>query len=89
MCDCPNLRTVDAAHTRRLFIVLNGRLDAEWETVELSLLKIAGRSLSSLIKYQGRGDLDRMYFESRRYNVESILLRSRIHSRTKSRPPLT
>jgi hypothetical protein len=56
--------------TRRLFIIRNGRLGAEWETVEPSLLKIAGRSLSSLIKYQGRGDLDRMYFESRTYNVE-------------------
>jgi hypothetical protein len=56
--------------TRRLFIIRNGRLGAEWETVEPSLLKIAGRSLSSLIKYQGRGDLARMYFESRSYNVE-------------------
>jgi hypothetical protein len=56
--------------TRRLFIIRNGRLGAEWETVEPELLKIAGRSLSSLIKYQGRGDLDRMYFESRSYNVE-------------------
>jgi hypothetical protein len=56
--------------TRRLFVIRNGRLGAEWETVEPSLLKIAGRSLSSLIKYQGRGDLDRMYFESRSYNVE-------------------
>ncbi len=55
---------------RRLFIIRNGRLSAEWETVEPSILKIAGRSISSLIKYQGRGDLDRMYFESRNYDVE-------------------
>jgi hypothetical protein len=56
--------------TRRLFIIRNGRLGAEWETAEPSLLKITGRSLSSLIKYRGRGDLDRMYLDSCSYNVE-------------------
>jgi hypothetical protein len=74
---------------RRLFVIRNGRLGAEWETVESSLLKIAERSLSSLIKYQGRGDLDRMYVESRRYNVELILLQFQIHSPTKSPLRLT
>jgi hypothetical protein len=55
---------------RHLFIIRNGRIDAEWQTVEPRILKIAGRSLSSLIKYQAGGDLDRMYFESSSYNVE-------------------
>ena len=36
--------------------VSNGRLNPERETVEPRLIKIAGRSISSLIKYQGRGD---------------------------------
>lgn len=56
--------------TRRLFVIRNGRLNPEWQTVEPRLLKIAGRSISSLIKYQGRGDLDRMYIQSRRYRID-------------------
>jgi hypothetical protein len=56
--------------TRRLFIIRNGRLNPEWQTVEPQLIKIAGRSISSLIKYQGRGDLDRMYLESRSYRID-------------------
>jgi Patatin-like phospholipase len=54
---------------RQLFVIRNGRVTAEWEAVDSSILKIASRSISSLIKYQGRGDLDRIYFESRRHNV--------------------
>jgi hypothetical protein len=53
-----------------LFIVRNGRLNAEWQTVEPSILKIGQRSISSLIKYQGRGDLDRIYFQCRNSNVD-------------------
>jgi predicted acylesterase/phospholipase RssA len=56
--------------TRRLFVIRNGRLNPEWQTVEPQLLKIAGRSISSLIKYQGRGDLDRMYVQSREDKVD-------------------
>jgi len=56
--------------TRRLFIIRNGRLNPEWQTVEPQLIKIAGRSISSLIKYQGRGDLDRMYVQSHSYKID-------------------
>jgi hypothetical protein len=33
-------------------------------------MRIAGRSIASLIKYQGHGDLDRMYLQSRSYGVD-------------------
>jgi predicted acylesterase/phospholipase RssA len=56
--------------TRRLFVIRNGRLNPEWEPVEPELMKIAGRSISSLIKYQGRGDLNRLYLQSRSYGVD-------------------
>jgi predicted acylesterase/phospholipase RssA len=56
--------------TRRLYVIRNARVNPEWETVEPRLIKIAGRSISSLIKYQGRGDLDRMYLQSRQYNAD-------------------
>jgi hypothetical protein len=63
-------RRLGRSPTRRLFVIRNGRLNPEWETVEPELMKIAGRSISSLIKYQGRGDLDRMYLQSRNYGVD-------------------
>ena len=63
-------RKLSRTQARRLYIIRNGRLNPEWETVEPRLMKIAGRSISSLIKYQGRGDLDRMYLQSRTYNVD-------------------
>ena len=34
------------------------------------MVHIAGRSIASLIKYQGRGDLDRMYLQSRQSGVD-------------------
>jgi predicted acylesterase/phospholipase RssA len=41
-------RRLGRSPTRRLFVIRNGRLNPEWETVEPRLLKIAGRSISSL-----------------------------------------
>jgi patatin-like phospholipase len=55
---------------RRLFVIRNARLHPEWETVPPEIIKIAGRSISSLIKYQGRGDIDRLYLQSRRYGAD-------------------
>jgi hypothetical protein len=55
---------------RRLFIIQNRRLGARWKAVEPSIVNIASRSISSLTKYQGRADLDRMYFESRNHHID-------------------
>jgi hypothetical protein len=55
--------------------------------VEPEIMKIAGRSISSLIKYQGRGDLYRMYLQSRNYGVDFSLasIPSSFSEREKSR----
>ena len=63
-------KELNRSPTRRLFVIRNARLNPEWQTVEPQLLKIAGRSIASLIKYQGRGDLDRMYLQSRTYRID-------------------
>ena len=63
-------KELNRSPTRRLFVIRNARLNPEWQTVEPQILKIAGRSIASLIKYQGRGDLDRMYLESRSYKID-------------------
>jgi len=43
--------------TTRIYVVRNGKITAEAETVAHSLIAIAGRSVATLIKSQGIGDL--------------------------------
>ncbi|WP_249734066.1 patatin-like phospholipase family protein [Bradyrhizobium sp. sGM-13] len=45
----------------RLFIIRNGKISAEWEAVEAGIFSISQRSISTLIKNQGIGDLYRIY----------------------------
>jgi Patatin-like phospholipase len=54
---------------RRLYIVRNGRVAPEFKAVKASTLAIAGRSISTLIKTQGIGDLYQMYELARSNNV--------------------
>jgi predicted patatin/cPLA2 family phospholipase len=58
------------------YIIRNSKLQAEYEGVEPWLPKIAGRSVSSLIRPQGIGDMYRMYIGAKRdgldYNLAYI-----------------
>jgi predicted patatin/cPLA2 family phospholipase len=54
---------------RRLYIIRNGRVAPEFKAVKASTLAIAGRSISTLIKTQGVGDLYQMYELARNNNV--------------------
>ncbi len=59
-----------------LYVIRNGRIDPEWQPVNENLLAITQRSLFTLIKNQGIGDLYRIYTETRRdgidFNLASI-----------------
>ena len=59
-----------------LFIIRNAHLSPDWETVERRLGPIIGRTVSSLIRTQGIGDLVRLYLGSLRdgidFNLASI-----------------
>jgi hypothetical protein len=55
---------------RRVYIIRNGRLDPEYKAVKASTLAIAGRSISTLIKTQGIGDLYQMYEFARRNRID-------------------
>jgi predicted acylesterase/phospholipase RssA len=46
---------------RRLFIIRNGKISPEWEAVEPGVFSISRRSVFTLIKNQGIGDLYRIY----------------------------
>lgn len=61
---------------RKLYVIRNGTLNAQNETIERSTMKIAGRAISTLIQTQGVGDLFRLYLLCKRdgidYNVSWI-----------------
>lgn len=48
-----------------LFIIRNGKISPEWEAVDAGIFAISLRSISTLIKNQGIGDLYRIYAKAR------------------------
>jgi predicted acylesterase/phospholipase RssA len=54
----------------RLFVIRNGKIDPEWQSVNENILAITQRSISTLIKNQGIGDLYRIYSVTRRDGVD-------------------
>ncbi len=64
------LAKLKVRHPARAYIIRNGYLEPDWETVEGKLLSLGGRTISSLIRTQGIGDLFRMYYTARRDGLE-------------------
>ena len=60
--------------TRRVYIIRNGRVDPEWKAVKARTLSIAGRSISTLIKNQGIGDLYELYIFSKKNGIDFNLV---------------
>jgi predicted acylesterase/phospholipase RssA len=58
------------SRTRRLYIIRNQRIDPEWDNVKPQLKSIAIRSIGSLTKSQGIGDLYRLYVYAQRDKME-------------------
>jgi predicted acylesterase/phospholipase RssA len=54
---------------RVLFVIMNERIDPEWEETERRVLSIAGRAVATLIHNQGIGDLFRIYLTTQRDHV--------------------
>jgi predicted acylesterase/phospholipase RssA len=65
-----------SAARQRLYVIRNGKIDPEWQSVNENVLSITQRSISTLIKNQGIGDLYRIYSITRRdgidFNLASI-----------------
>ena len=51
------------------YIIRNGRLDAEWATVERRTLGIAGRSISTMIPAAGYNDVVKIYYAAQRDGI--------------------
>jgi len=58
------------AKESQLFVIRNGRIDPRWEPVNENVLSVTQRSLSTLIKNQGIGDLYRIYSIAKLNGIE-------------------
>jgi len=55
--------------TSSVYVIRNAFIHPKWEPVKPSVFSIAGRSVSSLIRTQGLGDLNRIYLLSERDHI--------------------
>jgi predicted patatin/cPLA2 family phospholipase len=55
---------------RTLYVIRNGKVSPEWSAVKPKITAIAAKSLASLIKTQGIGDLYRMYANAKRDGID-------------------
>jgi predicted acylesterase/phospholipase RssA len=55
---------------RKLYIIMNARLDPEWAETERKAISIASRAITTMIHSQGIGDLYRIYLTTQRDGVE-------------------
>jgi predicted acylesterase/phospholipase RssA len=53
-----------------LYVIRNAKLEPEWEVVKPKISNLAARTISSLIRAQGIGDLYQLYFTSKRDGVD-------------------
>ena len=54
-------KRLGAVGQTRVFVIRNSRLAPQWKTVDRSIVDISGRTVGSLIRTQGIGDLYREY----------------------------
>ena len=62
--------TVGVDRERKLYVIRNARLDPEWAQVERRTLPIAQQAITTLIQYQGIGDLYRIYSVTQRDGID-------------------
>lgn len=60
------MRVVKPAGTPEIYVIRNAKLDPKWEAVDASVFALGGRSLSSLIRTQGIGDIYKIYLAAKR-----------------------
>jgi predicted acylesterase/phospholipase RssA len=63
-------QTIGVDRERKLYILRNARLDPEWAQVERRTLPIAIQAVTTLIQYQGMGDLYRIYSVTQRDGID-------------------
>lgn len=64
------LRKLEVPGKPRVYVIRNSKIASNYELVDAWLPAIAGRSISSLIRTQGIGDMYRMYFGAMRDGLD-------------------
>lgn len=55
---------------RKLYVIRNAQLAPGWDHVDRLMLPIAGRAISAMIRSQGFGDLQRIYYLAQRDGID-------------------
>ena len=70
------LEKLEVPSVPKVYVIRNSSLDPRWETTRNKTLSIAGRSIASLVRTQGIGDLNRIFILAKRdgldYNLAFI-----------------
>ena len=67
-------RSLGKKISRRLYIIRNGKIGPEWKATKETTLALAQRSLETLTKNQGMGDLIRMYARAKEDKIDFNLI---------------
>ena len=59
--------------TPHVYVIRNARLDPEWEAVEAKIMPLASRTISSMIRTQGIGDLEEIALATERDGMDMSL----------------
>ena len=65
-----NLRSAENARERHAYLIINGRLDPDWASVDRRFLSIAGRTISTMLHYSSYNDILRIYATTKRDGVD-------------------
>lgn len=66
----PALRKLEVKGTPKVYVIRNSPLSPEWNAVRPWVVPIAGRSIASLIRTQGIGDMYRIYLGAQRDGID-------------------
>ena len=61
---------IKPAGTPQVYVIRNAKLDPKWEVVDAKLIPLAARSLDSLIRTQGIGDLEEIALSTQRDKLD-------------------
>jgi len=64
------LEKLEAQGTPNLYVIRNSKIGAQWETVDRALIPIAARTITSLIRTQGIGDLFQIYLVAKEDGID-------------------
>ena len=64
------LRKLQVPGKPRVYVLRNSKIDPKWQAMEPRLVPVIGRSIDSLIRTQGIGDMYRMYLGARRDGLD-------------------